>query len=496
MPKFISNFNNKLIEHANSSGLNSNNIGMMGTPITVNPVTEQGLTEYLAQTAQTSQQQQQIAAAAAAGIAAAAEAAANARMSLRDLLTNDTTLSSDLKNNLEQTVDTILARSKTDESFITLTAPSVPIYGNSFFPIKVNLISSDLTIDRFLKENPIVWQQDNNAVIKSQESTYTFKAPDNNTTSNIETTINCAYNGALAQIIIRVLPNQTFTSDINTNTLTASLNDTVTNAGDNPAVKSGLTTTNDVILNNLLPSITANQSKSIIISVPPALKTIFTAKYPNLVSTQDIYLSTTKNINGKETLNLSELPSRTDPYNLVIPSLIPNSNINLLLTDGTTLEIYRDLSNRISFNGTDYMPTPTSTTINNKKFTLVGIGSPAVFNVSTPPRQSPHPQTQNTPPPPQTQNTPQPPPSYNPSNILEYIFYLAHPVAFSGAIFYGFVSLVAIDPVSIILNRNWSVAFNIYIGLCAILSIFVWFKIQNPVLPETIFNQNVVAIHL
>ena len=62
--------------------------------------------------------------------------------------------------------------------------------------------------------------------------------------------------------------------------------------------------------------------------------------------------------------------------------------------------------------------------------------------------------------------------------------------------FYGFVSLISIDPVSIIFNRNWSVAFNVYVGVCAIMAVFVWFKKQNPVLSEDKFNQNTVAKHL
>ena len=54
------------------------------------------------------------------------------------------------------------------------------------------------------------------------------------------------------------------------------------------------------------------------------------------------------------------------------------------------------------------------------------------------------------------------------------------------------VSLVVVDPASIIANRNASVGINIYIGFCAILAIFIWFKKQNPVLPNTIFNQTIV----
>jgi len=499
MPKFINDFKNKLIEHANSSGLNTNNTGMMGTRITVNPVTEHAEGESIDSDPVLPRRL--------------------AQYKFNDMIRNST-LSTEEQERLLRTAGTVLVKSD-DESFITLEQPSVEISGNSYFSIKVNLISSSVTIpssftspssftpssvDLFgnliqqervvenIEDNPIniklnnfdptkkiIWKQDdNNEIITSvSDLTYSFKAPDSppESQNEIGTKIKCVYNGAIAEIILTVQPNQE-PPVINSRTLNDSIKEKFDDVMKNS--KDSITASNTIL--NMLPSITGNQSESIIITLPNNLKNSFTnnPKYPNLSgSREDIYLATTTIVNGTETLDVSKLPSNNESFNLVVPSLLSGSNIDMLLPDGTTLKVYRDQSNKISFNGTDYMPIPASTIINGKQFTLIGIGSPVVFNVGTPP------------PPP-----PPPPPSYNPSNPLEYIFYLANPVAFSGAIFYGFVSLVAIDPVSVILNRNWSVAFNIYIGLCAILSIFVWFKKQNPILSKTIFNQNVIAIHL
>jgi hypothetical protein len=544
MPKFINDFKNKLIEHANTSGLNSNNIGMMGTPITVNPVIEHNegdppvppepseppvpsdppvplepqkrvSTLYDDESNYPSNNN--------FNMADPKSPEGRAQNEFSDIIRNST-LSDDEQLKLSRTASTIRVKSD-DGSFITLEPPSVEITGNSYFSIRVNLISSsynsvliatvskpvtvdyvdstiqqfvadklnnfDLTQQQFVEKNPIklnnfdptkkiIWKQDdNNEIITSvSDLTYSFKAPDSppESQNEIGTKIKCVYNGAIAEIILTVQPNQE-PPVINSRILNDSLNEKFEDAIKNS--KDSITASNTIL--NMLPSITGNQSESIIITLPNNLQNSFTnnPKYPNLSGSQeDIYLATTTIINGIETLDVSKLPSNNESFNLVVPSLLPGSNIDMLLPDGTTLKVYRDQSNKISFNGTDYMPIPASTIINGKQFTLIGIGSPVVFNVGTPP-----------PPPP-------PPPSYNPSNPLEYIFYLANPVAFSGAIFYGFVSLVAIDPVSVILNRNWSVAFNIYIGLCAILSIFVWFKKQNPILSKTIFNQNVIAKHI
>ena len=507
MPKFINDFKNKLIEHANSSGLNTNNTGMMGTRITVNPVTEHAEGESSDTRKPNTWNQEQ-------GWYYVPPIL-NSSDKFSEMIRNST-LSTKEQERLLGTAGTVLMQSD-DGSFITLEPPSVEISGNSYFSIKVNLISSSVTtpssftspssftpssVDLFgnpiqqervvenIEDNPIniklnnfdptkkiIWKQDdNNEIITSvTDLTYSFKAPDSppESQNEIVTKIKCVYNGAIAEIILTVQPNQE-PPVINSSILNDSLNEKFKDAIENS--KDSITASNTIL--NMLPSITGNQSESIIITLPNNLKNSFTnnPKYPNLSrSREDIYLATTTIVNGTETLDVSKLPTDNESFNLVVPSLLPGSNIDMLLPDGTTLTVYRDQSNKISFNGTDYMPIPASTTINGKQFTLIGIGSPVVFNVGTPPP---------------------PPPSYNPSNPLEYIFYFANPVAFSGAIFYGFVSLVAIDPVSVILNRNWSVAFNIYIGLCAILSIFVWFKIQNPVLSKTIFNQNVIAIHL
>jgi len=76
---------------------------------------------------------------------------------------------------------------------------------------------------------------------------------------------------------------------------------------------------------------------------------------------------------------------------------------------------------------------------------------------------------------------------------LDYVFYLVYPVSFIGALFYGFASVVQVDPSTIIANRNWAIIINAYIGICAVISIFIWFNYPIPVFntsPYTIYNQN------
>jgi hypothetical protein len=81
-----------------------------------------------------------------------------------------------------------------------------------------------------------------------------------------------------------------------------------------------------------------------------------------------------------------------------------------------------------------------------------------------------------------------PPVTNNPKKLYDYIFYLCYPVSFFGAIFYGVISIISVDPSTILINKNWSVAFNIYVGLCAIMSVFIWFNYPNPILGTNAYN--------
>jgi len=58
------------------------------------------------------------------------------------------------------------------------------------------------------------------------------------------------------------------------------------------------------------------------------------------------------------------------------------------------------------------------------------------------------------------------------NNIFDY----AYPISFIGAIFYGILAVAQTDISNVITNRNWLVAFNIFIGLCGLLSLGVWFN--------------------
>jgi hypothetical protein len=62
----------------------------------------------------------------------------------------------------------------------------------------------------------------------------------------------------------------------------------------------------------------------------------------------------------------------------------------------------------------------------------------------------------------------------------DFIFQFAYPVAFLGALFYGVTSIVSVDPATIIANKNVSVALNLFIGVCGLLSVFNWFSYKDP----------------
>ena len=66
------------------------------------------------------------------------------------------------------------------------------------------------------------------------------------------------------------------------------------------------------------------------------------------------------------------------------------------------------------------------------------------------------------------------------------------PISFIGAVFYGITSIVSIDPTSIIANKNISIVINIYISVCSIVALFIWFNLSNPLLNAVAFNTKTV----
>ena len=86
--------------------------------------------------------------------------------------------------------------------------------------------------------------------------------------------------------------------------------------------------------------------------------------------------------------------------------------------------------------------------------------------------------------------------SHSPSSLFDYLFYFAYPVSFAGAIFYGLVSVMQIDPATIIVNRNVAVILNMYIGICAIISIFIWYKLNISIFSNINYNLKSSKIYL
>jgi hypothetical protein len=60
--------------------------------------------------------------------------------------------------------------------------------------------------------------------------------------------------------------------------------------------------------------------------------------------------------------------------------------------------------------------------------------------------------------------------------IWNNAFYFAYPISFVGAIFYGVLAIAQTDISNVITNKNWLVAFNIFIGLCGLVSLGAWFQ--------------------
>jgi len=82
--------------------------------------------------------------------------------------------------------------------------------------------------------------------------------------------------------------------------------------------------------------------------------------------------------------------------------------------------------------------------------------------------------------------------------IGDIVFAYANPIAFIGALFYGVLSLMNIDPSIIIVNKTSSVFLNILISLCGIISMFAFFDRNGniPIIGPTLLpNGNSTVKH-
>lgn len=80
----------------------------------------------------------------------------------------------------------------------------------------------------------------------------------------------------------------------------------------------------------------------------------------------------------------------------------------------------------------------------------------------------------------------------SPSTPWEYLFQFSFAVSFIGAIFFGIISLINIEPTSIITNKNVSFGLNIFIIISSVISMFVWFNMNNPVLSSTALDPRTI----
>jgi hypothetical protein len=62
------------------------------------------------------------------------------------------------------------------------------------------------------------------------------------------------------------------------------------------------------------------------------------------------------------------------------------------------------------------------------------------------------------------------------NTVWNNAFHYAYPISFMGAIFYGILAVAQTDVSNVITNKNWLVAFNVFIGLCGLVSIGTWFQ--------------------
>jgi hypothetical protein len=238
---------------------------------------------------------------------------------------------------------------------------------------------------------------------------------------------------------------------------------------------------------NQFSSVTLDQPISITIELPAALTSTFSDSetYPivnelitNNPDTPMFMSTTTKNQDGNESVDISQVPSNSDPTKpviLIVPSLIEGSivevgGINILRGGGS----YGGNSTQLSIdNGINWQKMGDPITIGDRIFYLSGIGSPVIFTVVNRIDR-------------------------NPVTVLDYLLMYSYFFAMIGAIYYSINSFIPIESTSsfynVIFSRNGSIAFNIYVSVCGFISICIWLNLNlNFIISSNLFNQNVVV---
>ncbi len=267
---------------------------------------------------------------------------------------------------------------------------------------------------------------------------------------------------APAPSIARAAPSYTPTSSVNINIVVQEVTNQLDSLPQNAP--------KEVLLDSL-QAITEDQQVSVVIPFPDNLKSIINNNpetYPELVGTTlpiALATTTTNPDTGNQTVDITQVQTGS---HLVVPAL--NEGVTIEIGNIKMLRGTGSQSKEVSINnGTTWISIGTPIIVGNKILVLAGLGSPVVLTV-----ENYNPVISN-----------------KPSSLFDYLFYFCYPVSFIGAIFYGIISILnmSIDPVTIIANRNISVVINIYIGLCAIMAVFIWFNYQNPILNPNVYNQ-------
>jgi hypothetical protein len=243
---------------------------------------------------------------------------------------------------------------------------------------------------------------------------------------------------------------------------------------------------------NALSSLTINQPVSTVVNLPILVSTVFTSNsttYPNLVNSQlavTMATTTTNPITGNESLDINQLQTNTI---VVVPSLVEGATVEIsgyniqrgnISSANTTVS--KGLTNQISIDGKTWLSIGSPIIIGNKILILSGIGSPVVFTVTS-----------------YLSN------SATPSSPIDYIFMLAYPAAFLGAIFFSINTFFNIKPLSSVANSQVEMAINGYIAVSGFLSLLLWLQPCNlgiistllsgiTVILQPIYNINTIKI--
>lgn len=77
------------------------------------------------------------------------------------------------------------------------------------------------------------------------------------------------------------------------------------------------------------------------------------------------------------------------------------------------------------------------------------------------------------------------------TDVGNYVFTYAYPVAFSGAVLYATTQFIGLD-LATVMNHTLATWLSVFIGVCGVVSMFTWFNQDVPFLTNNVYGRGAI----